>query len=62
MITSVTREHMHRERIAKKHDTLEGLKALYASWETKLEHDDEYLKHLRERIHRCEIQLTNMRP
>jgi hypothetical protein len=62
MITSVTRDKFHRERVAQKYETLEGLKALYAAWEQKLEVDDEYMKHLRDRIHKCETQLNNMRP
>ena len=53
---------IHKERLAKKYDKLEGLKALYAEWEKKLRPTDPYMRNLRQRIYKTEMQLKNMRP
>jgi hypothetical protein len=53
---------MHRERLAKKYDKLEGLKALYAEWGKKLHPTDPYMRDLKQRICQAEVQLKNMGP
>jgi hypothetical protein len=53
---------IHKERLAKKYDKLEGLKALYAEWEKKLHPTDPCMRNLRQRIYKTEMQLKNMRP
>ena len=53
---------LQRERLAKKYDKLEGLKALYAEWEKNLHPTDSYMRNLKQRIRKTEMQLKNMRP
>ena len=53
---------IHKERLVKKYGKLEGLKALYAEWEKKLHPTDPYMRNLRQRIYKTELQLQNMRP
>src|SRR5215813_9255422 len=52
---------LQRERLAKKYDKLEGLKALYAEWEKNLHPTDPYMRDLKQRIRKTEMQLKNMR-
>ena len=51
-----------QERLAKNYGKLEGLKALYAEWEKKLHPTDPYMRNLKQRIRKTEMQLKNMRP
>jgi len=51
-----------QERLAKNYGKLEGLKALYAEWEKKLHPTDLYMRNLKQRIHKTEVQLKNMGP
>jgi len=51
-----------QERLAKNYGKLEGLKALYAEWEKKLHPTDPYMRSLRQRIYKTEMQLKHMRP
>ena len=56
------RHTIHSERLVKKYEKLEGLKALYAEWEKKLHPTDPYMRNLKQRIRKTEMQLKNMRP
>jgi hypothetical protein len=49
-----------KERIAKKTERLDGLKALKAEWELTCEPDDPYLKELESKIHAAQRQLEHM--
>jgi len=51
-----------QERLAKNYGKLEGLKALYAEWEKKLHPTDPYMRDLKQRIYKTEMQLKHMRP
>jgi hypothetical protein len=61
-MSKARQQEIHKDRLAAKYEKLEGLRALYAEWEPHLPEFDEYMRHLRERIRKCECQLKNMRP
>lgn len=58
----ITREDIHRTNLGRKHEQLEGLKALYEEWRPFKDEEDEYMMHLKKRIKVTENQLRNMRP
>ena len=58
----IIRDCDHKQRLFNKHQTLDGLKALYDEWLPFKQPDDPYMQHLQKRIHRTECQLKNMRP
>ncbi len=58
----ITRDCNHEERLFKKHQTLDGLKALYETWLPYREPDHPDMQRIQKRIHHTENQLRNMRP
>jgi hypothetical protein len=56
------RDHDHKERVSRKHDAVELLKALRDTWLKAVQPDHPYIRHLDRRIHKLETQLRNMRP
>jgi len=59
-----TRDIQHKERLKRKYDRLDGLRALIATWEAdgSCGNISRYVEHLRKKMHKIEIQLKNMRP
>jgi hypothetical protein len=62
-VFGITRDNMHRERVAAKNDAKETLMALKATWEQKGGRGAAVrIKRLARRIKILENQLRNMRP
>ena len=58
----MTNDKIHKERLARKAEQLDLARALFETWEERLEPTDEYLAHLASRVRRIETQLRNMKP
>ena len=62
MSTATERDCKHKHNILAKAETLDGLRALYQEWALVLHPSDPYMRHLKERIHKIQTLLKNMRP
>jgi hypothetical protein len=62
MSTAAKRDRKHKDNMLAKAETLDGLRALYREWELVLHPSDQYMRHLKQRIHKTETELKNMRP
>lgn len=51
----------HREAVARNHQRSEMLRAIILAWEKRPDRDEDYLRELRKRQRKAEVQLKNMR-
>ncbi len=64
-IDSKVKHLKHTEKVAKKHEALEGKKALLQMWEAKVDsntYDHDYVVELRRKVRNLNVQLMAMRP
>ena len=57
---SVQHERVHRDKLQRKVEKIEGLKALLEMWEGHEDEDHEYILELRARLRSAENQLAAM--
>jgi hypothetical protein len=56
------KEAVHKERLLKKVQRIEGLESLLQMWDERGEPDDDYVRGLRARLRKAQNELRCMRP
>jgi hypothetical protein len=62
---TLARERLHRQKLIKKLEKIQGLKALLEEWEPREHYSADnhlYVLALRHRLRSAEVQYTNMQP